>query len=96
MTAHEWTDVTVLKLVENDQTILFEEVAADWNPHADLDDPAVGPTAIGEQYGAGVYYLLDNTPRSVHPDPHETEYAYVFRIVEEDVNTTVTYSYHIL
>jgi hypothetical protein len=92
----EWEDVTVLKLVQNDTTILFEEVASHWNPHADLDDPAVGPTAIGEEYGAGAFYLLDNTARTVHPDPHETEFAYVYRIVEEDVETNTTYSYHIL
>lgn len=94
--AHEWESVTVLKLIQNDTAVLFEEVASDWNPHADLDDPAVGPTVIGEAYGAGVFYLLDNTARIAHPDPHETEYSYILRIVLETVITDTEYSYHTL
>jgi len=92
----EWESVTVLQLIQNDDTILFEEVASDWNPHADLDDPAAGPNALGAEFGAGAFYLLDNGASLVHPDPHETEYRYIFRIVEEDITTNVTYSYHVL
>lgn len=99
--------VTVLKLVENDQAILFEEVASEWNPHTDLQDPVSGPNAIGEEFGAGTYYLLDNNPDSrdaheihehlLHPayDDLHGEFNYLFRIVEEDVTTTVSYSYHV-
>lgn len=93
---HEWESVTVLKLIENDTAVIFEEVASDWNPHTDLDDPATGPDAIGAAFGAGVYYLLDNSPNRVHPDPHETEYRYVFRIVLETITTLTDYSYHAL
>lgn len=92
----EWTDVTVLKLIENDTTVLFEEVASNWNPHCDLDDPAVGADAIGQAFGAGVYYLLDNEANRVHPDPHETEFRYIYREVLENVITTTDYFYHAL
>lgn len=92
----EWTDVTVLKLIENDATVLFEEVASNWNPHCDLDDPVVGPDAIGQEFGAGVYYLLDNEANRVHPDPHETEYRYIYREVLELITTTTDYAYHAL
>lgn len=92
----EWADVTVLKLIQNDDTILFEEVASDWNPHVDLDDPALGPNAIGTEFGAGTYYLLDNEAINTHPDPHEVEYRYILRTVEEDITTITAYSYHVL
>lgn len=93
---HEWESVTVLKLIQNDTTILFEEVSSDWNPHTDLDDPATGPNAIGSEFGAGTYWLIDNEPSRIHVDPHEDELRAILRTVEEDVTTTVAYSYHIL
>ncbi|HEX7070288.1 MAG TPA: hypothetical protein VF190_05765 [Rhodothermales bacterium] len=92
----EWASVTVMKLIENDTVVLWEDLAYDWNPHVDLDDPDAGPNAIGQEFGAGSFRLLDNDPARTHPDPHEVEFRYIERIVEEDINTTVTYSYHVL
>ncbi len=96
----------MFKLVENNEAILFEEVASEWNPHQDLQDLYEGPNAIGDQFGAGTYYIFDNgiigEELHLHTHLHQPQlhidpahFALGPLTVLEEVTTTVAYAYHV-
>lgn len=87
MTTQSWTVLIAVADEEAPDDVLevWNEVDDDWGPLHDEDllDPVLGPQAIGQDWGAGMFILLDNQHG-----------GYLQVVVDEEFDETITYSYH--